>query len=443
MTFKEAPGALSAPLPTDELSRDICAAVDRQFQQQVEFTQSLIRYPSERGNEHTAQEFMFTAMRERGLAMDRWAIDVESIAHHPGFSPVDVSYENAVNVVGTHHPANVIGHSLILNGHIDVVPTGPTDMWSVPPYEPRVVDGWLHGRGSGDMKAGLGVNLFAFDALRSVGFEPGATVYFQSVTEEECTGNGALSCLVRGYRADAVVITEPTDDALTRANVGVLWLKIEVRGRPAHVLESYKGSNAIDSMFRVIQRLKALEDELNAETVEHPRFADAQKPITINVGKIKGGDWASSVPSWCEIDVRMGIYPGVSVDAAKARIERAVRAACHDDPMLSNHPPSITYNGFAAEGYVLEEGSDAEACLAWAHQAIYQRSLDSVVTPAYLDARVFALYDDTPSLVYGPLCERIHGFDERVNLDSIKTVTKTIALFVARWCGLNPLTDDR
>jgi len=268
------------------------------------------------------------------------------------------------------------------------------------------------------------------------GLEQAATGYLQSVTEEACTGNGALACLLKGYRADAVLITEPTGDALTRANVGVLWSTIEVRGRPAHVLESYKGSNAIESMYRVIDALKTLETELNEERRQHRYFEEQTKPITINVGRIEGGDWASAVPSWCRIHVRAGIYPGVDVASAKARVEHAVRSACLDDPMLSNHPPQISYNGFTAEGYVLEEGTDAEKCLAWAHQSIRNRALGSVVLRAYLDARVFALYDDTPALVYGPMCERIHGFDERVNLESVREVTKTVALFMATWCGL-------
>ena len=115
-----------------------------------------------------------------------------------------------------------------------------------------------------------------------------------------------------------------------------------------------------------------------------------------------------------------------------------VRAAALADPFLSNHPPEITYTGFTAEGYVLEEGSDAETCLRQAHAKVFAGDLASMVLPAYLDARVFVLYDDTPALVYGPASEQIHSFDERVHLESLKEVTKTVALFMADWCGLEP-----
>ena len=96
-----------------------------------------------------------------------------------------------MSVIGTHEPRQARGRSLILNGHMDVVPEGPLDMWTSPPYEPRREGDWLYGRGAGDMKAGLAANLFAMDALRRIGLQPAARVHLQSVVEEECTGNGA------------------------------------------------------------------------------------------------------------------------------------------------------------------------------------------------------------------------------------------------------------
>ena len=182
--------------------------------------------------------------------------------------------------------------------------------------------------------------------------------------------------------ADAAIIPEPTDCTLTRANVGVLWFQVEVRGRPAHVYESSVGSSAIIAAYGLISALQGLETEMNAEKGDHRYFEDMAKPITINIGKIAGGDWASSVPAWCRFDVRAGIYPGTSVEEAKQRVEQALRSACIDDPFLSNHPPSVTYNGFTAEGYTLEPGSDAEACLAAAHQRVRDVALTDATMPA-------------------------------------------------------------
>lgn len=423
----------------EALSGDILAAVEAGFEQQVAFTEDLVRYPSVRGQEHTAQHFLHDAMAARGLAMDRWAIDVAEIERHPGFSPVKVNYDNAVNVVGTHRPRDEAGRSLILNGHVDVVPTGPLDMWTRPPFEPWIDGDWLYGRGGGDMKAGLAANIFALDALRSLGYQPAATLYLQSVTEEECTGNGALSCLVRGYKAAAALIPEPEDDKLVRANVGVIWFRVHVRGMPVHVREAGAGANAIEASYRLIQGLRGLEADWNSRQGEHRHFEDLSHPINLNVGKIEGGDWASSVPAWCSFDCRIALYPGVDPREAAKEIEDCIRRTSRDDAFLSNHPPEVEYNGFFAEGYVLEEGSAAEAALGRAHARSYGASLESFVTPGYLDGRVFVLYDDCPCLVYGPYSENIHGFDERVSLASVKRVTGSIALFIAEWCGLERL----
>ena len=114
---------------------------------------------------------------------------------------------------------------LLVHGHLDVVPAAPDD-WTVDPFAGVVADGYVWGRGAADMKAGLVANLFAYDAVRAAGYAPAAPIYFQSVVEEECTGNGALAALLRGYRADAVIIPEPEENMLVRANVGVLWFKV-------------------------------------------------------------------------------------------------------------------------------------------------------------------------------------------------------------------------
>lgn len=426
-------------MPEQATTDRILAAVDAAFDRQIAFTQDLVRFPSLRGAEHTAQDFMHDAMRGRGLALDRWTIDIDAIKHHPGFSPVCVSYENAVNVVGTWRPAAQTGRSLILNGHIDVVPTGPLQHWTTPPFEPRIADGWLYGRGAADMKAGLAANLFAFDAVRAAGFQPSAPIYFQSVVEEECTGNGALACLARGYRADAAIIPEPEDDKLVRANTGVLWFKVTVEGRPTHTRVMGEGANAIDAAYRVIAALRMLEAQWNAQKGQHRHFEELGHPINLNIGRIEGGDWASSVPAWCSFEARIAIYPGISAEAAAEEIQACVRQAAHSDAFLRNCPPEVEFHGFFAEGYVLPEGTEAEATLARSFATVHARVLESFVTPGYLDARVFMLYADTPCLVYGPQSEDIHGYDERVNLDSVRRVTKTLALFIADWCGLDPI----
>ena len=138
----------------DHVSSRITNAVDDYFEDQLKFTESLIRFPSLRGDEAAAQQFMAEAMAARGLAVDHWQLDLDDLRDMPGFSPASVSYDDAWNVVGTYRPDTTIGRSLILNGHIDVVPTGPARRWRAPPFEPYRRDGHLFGRGAGAGSSG-------------------------------------------------------------------------------------------------------------------------------------------------------------------------------------------------------------------------------------------------------------------------------------------------
>jgi acetylornithine deacetylase len=238
-------------MPLESKTRDVIVrSVADGFADQVAHTQALVRFPSLRGEEHAIQDFVFRELRRRGYAADRFSMDRTAIEAHPGGSKFSELHSTAPIVIGIHRPRVERGRSLILQAHVDVVPSGPEDLWSNPPFDPVIEGDWLYGRGGADMKAGHAANFFALHALRSIGYQPAATVYIQSVVEEESTGNGALMTHLRGYRADAVLIPEPEDERLVRANVGVLWFQVEVRGHPVHVREMGAGANAIEAAYR-------------------------------------------------------------------------------------------------------------------------------------------------------------------------------------------------
>jgi acetylornithine deacetylase len=428
---------MSSTSPLDPaLAHRIASAVEAGFDAQIDLTSALVRFASLRGEEHACQDFVFREMRRRGWAMDRFDMDEAAILRHPGGSPFSDQHSRAPIVVGINRPRQETGRSLILQSHVDVVPAGPLDLWSSPPFEPRIEGDWFYGRGGADMKAGHAAMFAAMDALRAIGLQPAATVTVQSVVEEESTGNGALMCHLRGYRADAVLIPEPEDEKLVRANAGVLWFRVEIAGHPVHVREAGSGQNAIEATYGVIRALREVEARWNARKGEHRHFEDYPHPINLNIGLIEGGDWASSVPAWCAIDCRIAIYPGENPEVMRRAIEEAVAGAARADRYLANNPPKVIWNGFMVEGYVLEPGSEAEAVLGRAHKGATGEALGTLVTPAYLDTRVYALYDKMPALCYGPISQGIHGFDERVSLASLKRITTAMALFIAEWCGV-------
>jgi len=424
-------------MPDAALLARLAAAVDANFEREVAFLADLVRFPSTRGNEAPLQDWMARQLAERGYAVDRFTLaDVPLPAHEKASPMVEADPARSVQVVATHRAAAPEGRSLILQGHIDVVPEGPAEMWTYPPYAATVRDGWMYGRGAHDMKSGVAAMVFAMDALRSAGLSPAADVHIQTVTEEESTGNGALSTLLRGYRADAALIPEPTGGTITRSHTGTLWFRLRVRGVPVHVAVAQSGTNAILSAYHLIQALQAHTARLNEAARTHPWYREVPDPIKFNPGIIRGGDWASSTPAWCEVDCRIGLLPGSDVAEARRGVEQAVATAARTDAFLANNPPEVVWHGFLADGYVLEPGSEAEAVLAAAHAQVFGAPMQERRTTAVNDTRFYGLYFGIPGLCYGPKGEGAHAFDERTDLAHLKKTTLAIAAFIADWCGV-------
>jgi acetylornithine deacetylase len=422
----------------DDLTGRIRDAVAARRDEAVAFLQQLVREPSLLGAEQGAQDQMAEAFERMDLEVERFDIDLEAIRHMPGFSPpVTASYDGRQNVVGIHRPSgHARGRSLILNGHIDVVPTGPAELWACPPFEPAVVDGRVHGRGSGDMKAGIVAYCTAFQALAALGLQPAADVIMQSVIEEECTGNGALACLARGHRADAAIIPEPFNHTIMVAQLGVMWLTVRLTGKPAHVLDTSAGSNAIEAAYAVFDELRGLEAEWNRPENRHEAYGEHVHPVNFNLGRISGGDWASTVPCAAAIDVRVGFYPGMSLEEVRRAVEARIDHAVATRKELKGAKVAVDYRGFQAEGAVMDADSALMTMLAQAHRRVTNRPVEHMASTATTDARFFQLYGNIPATCYGPEATNIHGIDESVSIDSMMEVAQVLAVFMAEWCGV-------
>jgi acetylornithine deacetylase len=422
-----------------DIHAELAAAIDANWDRQVEWLKTLVGFPSLRGQEAPCQDWIAREFSARGWAVDRYILADVAIDGLPGHSPVmDTDYRKAVQVVASLRAPESQGRSLILQGHVDVVPTGPVEMWSTPPFASTIRDGRLHGRGANDMKSGVCAMVFALDALNRAGYAPAADVYVQTVTEEESTGNGALSTLARGYRADACLIPEPTDRKILRGTVGVMWFRLRLRGRPVHVSQSETGTNAILSAFGLIEALRGHARELNQRVKQDPWFGRIPNPIKFNPGRITGGDWASSTPAWCEVDCRIAVLPGMSLANFREELTGVIMAAARQDAFLADNLPDIIWNGFQADDYVLEPGSAFEETVRAAHRRVAGHEPGETILPAVTDCRFYGRYYDIPSLCYGASGTGSHGFDEAVDLSSIKQVTLVIANVIADWCGIRP-----
>jgi acetylornithine deacetylase len=422
------------------LSRDtiaaISAAVDAGFERQIAFLQEIVRAPSLRGQEAGVQRIVAEALKARGYDVETCAIDAAALKDHPAWSPATIDYRGTFNVSGRKSPVSPSGRSLILNAHVDIVPTANPDAWSHPPFAAVREGDWLYGRGAGDMKAGLTANLFAIDAIEAAGFTLQGPLELQSVIDEEVTGNGTAAAIAHCARADAVLIPEPTDEDVIFANSGVIKFRIAVRGVPAHPREPESGLSAIEAAFLVIEALRDLERRWNAEKSGHPGFDALANPSSLNIGTIKGGEWPASIPFECSFEGRIGFYPGDRPETRMAELQALLDGLGARDRRLEKASPKLEWIGTCQAGYRLEEGSDAEAALADAHLAVTGAALNRSIMACYLDAALYMNHCGIPALTYGPVTRNIHGIDECVNLPSLKRVTRTIALFTAEWCGV-------
>lgn len=405
-----------------------------------------VRCDSSLGHERLAQEYIADVFERAGLAVRIHPVDLDRIRDLPGFSPVDWTYDDRPNVVGVHDPGASEGRSLILNGHVDVVTPEPAALWSSPPFEPRIVkdepDGerWMLGRGAGDMKGGTTAYLWAIGALRELGFQPASKLIFQSPIEEECTGNGTLALCAHGYTADACLIPEPFDETILARQLGVLWFEVLLSGRTTHVLGTSQGVNAIEKSWVVIQALRELEKELNAPERIPEGYRHVAHPLNLNVGVIRGGEWASTVAGECRTRLRMALFPGESCADLKKTIEQRVAEVAAQDSWLRQHPPEVQYVGFQAEGCEFDTEGELAQQLEQTHVAWRGSPPAKLAATCTTDVRFFNQYYGIPATCYGPTARDIHGADEQVSIDSMRRVAEVMSSFIGRWCGLKRRT---
>lgn len=393
---------------------DLRSAVDAGWEHQLELLRALVRSPSTLGNERDAQELIAAELADIGLSPQLWDVQPGG----PGFSPPLRDYAGRPNVTAALRGTGG-GRSLTFNGHIDVVPVGVEHRWSFDPWGAEIADGRMYGRGAADMKAGVVALLGAVRALRGAGLR--GDVFVETVIEEECTGNGAAACRARGPRSDAALIPEPFDQMAMEAQLGVLWATVTVEGRAAHAERADQADNAALKALPVIEAIRALEAEVNAQE-RSPWFAAHAHPLNYNVGVVRAGDWASSVPEECVLEVRLAAHPGADLEAVKARFEGVVDAR-------------VEWRGFHAHGFGLSRSEPIFDVLGRAHSAVHGAPLEFLAFTGTTDARAFVVHDETPATCYGPIGGNLHAPDEWVDLQSVKDTTLVLALAAAEWCG--------
>lgn len=418
---------------TDTEARVLAAVEDTWL---VDRLRELVAVPSVGGTaaESEAQHLVAGWLTGLGADVDVWPIDLTAAAATGDAPGQEVDRTEAWGVVGTVVGAEDGEPALVLSGHTDVVPAGDPALWPADPFTPRVTGGLLHGRGACDMKGGVVAALGVVRALQLAGVRPARPLAVHSVVGEEDGGLGAWATLARGHRGAACVIPEPTAGTVMTASAGALTFRLTVTGLAAHGAMRDAGVSAVTLFEHVHAALRAFEAERQDGTAG--RFAGTALPYGINVGLLRAGGWASTVPERLVAEGRYGVRVGEALDDARAVFEATVARACAGHPWLAGHPVRVEWVGGSFASGQLAPGS---ALLPLVQQAAVDaggRCPPESAVPAGTDLRLYAAAG-IPTLHLGPGDLRLaHGPQERVPVADVVHVTRALALTAVRSCGV-------
>ncbi|MEM3598012.1 MAG: ArgE/DapE family deacylase [Candidatus Hadarchaeum sp.] len=415
----------------EEMKKAILDTIDQGREEIVAFLQELISFPSVTGEEKWIQEFIASRLSEMGLEIDVWEPDWEQLKKHPGYVQVDQGYEGRPNVVGVLKGRG--GRSLLLNGHVDVIPANPS-AWKHDPWRGEIVGDRLYGRGASDMKSGLAAMTMALDCLLKAGIRPKGDIILEYVVDEERSGHGTLACVLKGYRADAGICCESSDLNIQPACIGRIWFEIIVKGKPAGIARRWEGVDAIEKGYKVTQAILDLE-KIRINELKHPLYPDNRGALPCSVGVFDAGEFPSSLADRCVLRGSMATLPGEDSEEAKKQLVEQVQNMAKTDPWLRNNPPEVRFKGYFAEPAEIPADHPICRTLATAFKDVTGKEAMVSGREGAADTRFLIKYGMTPTVIFGPgKTAQMHATDEWVSIEDVITAVKTIALTMADWC---------
>jgi len=412
--------------------------IDAGTTEMVALLAGLVATPSVSGSdpEHEIQARLAAELAADGLDVDHWSLPLAQLLAKPDFPGVEVERSEAWGLVGRlAGDGSGEGRTLMLNGHVDVVPPGDPQAWSTgDPFSGRIAGDVLYGRGACDMKAGLVAAMFAVRAVRRAGAPLRGDLLLACVPGEEDGGLGTYGMLRRGWRADVCVVPEPTSLDLVPANAGALTFRLRVPGQATHASRRTDGVSAVEKFLPVWHALLRLEARRNIDVDPLMRRWPIAYPLSI--GTVQAGDWASSVPDLLVAEGRLGVALDEPVESARAQLEEAVAAVCHEDPWLREHPVTVQWWGGQFASGRLPESSDLPELVARAHAAAGGRAQDVWGGPFGSDLRLLTGLGGIPTVHYGPGdAVRAHAPDESVPIPEVVLAARALAVLALDVCG--------
>jgi len=364
----------------------------------VELTRRLVRVPSRGGIDPYGPvlECMWAWLGEHGLACCRRVAG-------PGGTPVALTCE-----VSGGRP----GPRFVLDACLDTAPFGDEAAWTYPPTSGQIADGWLHGRGSADSKAGAAIFAHAAARLRdTVGGFSGSVVLLFDVDEHTGDFGGAKAYFGHAGPVDGVMIGYPGPDHVVTGGRGVLRARIRVYGIAGHSGSSRTGAGAIAKAAHLIRQLYEVP-------LPGPPGPEFPLPAKLTVTAISGGEGYSMVPDLCTFNVDIRLTPALDDPAAVALLHEAVAGT---DAAWPGTPPTGVEVTTRWPPYALPDSSPLRAALLRGATRAGLAPVAKVAGPSNIGNYLAGL--GIPATAgFGVDYESLHGTDERIRLDSIPAV---------------------
>jgi acetylornithine deacetylase/succinyl-diaminopimelate desuccinylase family protein len=414
----------------------------------IGFLQQLIRIPTENpklalieaGAEADCQDIIERRLRALGASVDRWDV-----------------YPGRPDVVGTFAGrGGGAARSLILNGHIDVVPGGDPAAWSHPPFAAEIADGKVWGRGAVDMKGGIAAMLAAVEAIQLAGIQLQGDLLIESVVDEETGGPGTAQTVEHGHRADAAIVVEPTNLVIQPVEGGLEWLRVVIRGQAGHSAYRFRtvhaggqgtAVNAIEKAAKLLAAIQELEREWGNRK-QHPLLPAGI--TTINPGVILGGTGGgydgvpnvltavSTFPDYCALELSLKYLPSERTEDVRAAFEEYIARVAAADPWLREHPPEIEW-GIRGVSFPPAETPPDHPLLR-----VLERTVELATGRPARQEGMVAVTDlawlagaGIPGAIFGPgAIGNAHREDEQIAIADVTEGVFVLALAICGWCGV-------
>lgn len=433
----------------DKAVAAVQAAIEKDRDFVVALTQDLVRIPSVNpkfqldpaiNREADVQDHIEPILKGAGFSTERW----DALPGRP-------------NLIGERPGSEE--RSLILCGHIDVVPTGEAGRWTVDPFGGEIKGGRIYGRGAVDMKGGVAACVAAVRALDKAGIGLAGRLAVHAVVDEEAGGFGAIAAVKRGKLAKAALIAEPTWGDVLPVEGGLEWCRVTIRGRAAHSALRYNeiypqphtpgrlepGVNAIELAVRFIEALRHYELD-RTRAGYHPLMITGMN--TIHVGVIQGGAGLGPnglpttmtnpaiTPDVAVIDLDMKFLPNETSAEYRRDFEDFVHHFSQTDAWLRQNPPTVQWELGGLYFPPMDTSPDHPLVKSLAaRQAALGKTPAIKGFVAVCDAAHYA-GAGVDGVIFGPSGDGFHSYDEYVDIASVVDTTKVIAASVIDWCGL-------